>query len=919
MDRFVYRGAKTQQISFPLGGIGSGCIGLAGNGRLVDWEIANRPNKGSVNGYSHFAIKAERNGELLDARVLNGDLAPPCTGDLGGDADRRFGFGPARGTMAGFPHFREAEFTGEFPLARVQFLDGTFPGSISMQAFNPYIPLNDRDSSIPAAFFLIEAENTGKDTLDYTIALSLSNSFSPIGCTNSYTEEDGVHTLTLLGKAYEESDPLFGEISCATDATEVDCQRYWFRGAWFDDLEVYWQDFSAAGPIAPRVYGDDEVGTFRRGAAETGTLAAAITVKPGEKRSVRFVISWHFPNCTNYWNPEQLACDCDSDDACDEKSCDCGSPTTWKNYYATIFANSAESAAYSLANWDQLERQTMMFKEALFTTSMPPAALEAVSANLSTLKTPTCLRLTDGSFYGFEGCHPKSGCCEGSCEHVWNYAYVLPFLFPALERSMRELDYRYNQREDGAMPFRLQLPLGREPSNFRACADGQFGGVIKTYRDWKICGDDEWLRRLWPAVKRSIEYAWAPTNQDRWDRDKDGVLEGRQHHTLDMELFGPNSWLTGFYLGALKAGAEMAEHLGENAAADEFRGLFERGSAWVEAHLFNGRYYHQVIDLTDRSVLDPYVVPSDPDSPARGADVVGSYWNEEAGELKYQIGDGSEIDQLGAQWHANICGLGDVFDPSNRHTALTSLFRYNYKRSMRDFFNPCRIYCLNDEAGLVICDWPEGTYRPAIPLPYSGETQNGYEYQAAILMIQEGLVSEGMEAVTAIRDRYDGEKRNPWNEFECGSNYARSMATYSLVPTFSGFSFDMPHRKLGFDPIHSADFDSHSGSGYSTIWSVDSGWGVFRLDPGVVRLTVYFGSIELSELRLPRAYTDVTAARVERSDETGSSMAAAGVEVDHSGAAVQYSLADRAVAFTSTVKIDAGQTLVLHTGEGARQ
>ena len=59
MEHFVYRGAKTNQISFPLGGIGSGSIGLAGNGRLLDWEIFNRPNKGSVNGFSHFAIKAE--------------------------------------------------------------------------------------------------------------------------------------------------------------------------------------------------------------------------------------------------------------------------------------------------------------------------------------------------------------------------------------------------------------------------------------------------------------------------------------------------------------------------------------------------------------------------------------------------------------------------------------------------------------------------------------------------------------------------------------------------------------------------------------------------------------------------------------------------------------------------------------------
>ena len=170
---------------------------------------------------------------------------------------------------------------------------------------------------------------------------------------------------------------------------------------------------------------------------------------------------------------------------------------------------------------------------------------------------------------------------------------------------------------------------------------------------------------LYAAVKKSIEFAWADSNEDRWDADRDGVLEGRQHHTLDMELFGPNSWLTGFYLGALTAGAEMAEHLGERGTAAEYRGLFERGRQWVDRHLFNGAWYHQQIDVRDRFILERFL-PSDPD-------IIDTYWNDEAGEIKYQIADGSEIDQLNAQWHANLCGLGDLFDPGQRRTALRSL------------------------------------------------------------------------------------------------------------------------------------------------------------------------------------------------------------------------------------------------------
>ena len=49
-----YRDEKLKTVSFPLGGIGTGCIGISGNGELVDWEIFNRPNKNTRNGYSHF-------------------------------------------------------------------------------------------------------------------------------------------------------------------------------------------------------------------------------------------------------------------------------------------------------------------------------------------------------------------------------------------------------------------------------------------------------------------------------------------------------------------------------------------------------------------------------------------------------------------------------------------------------------------------------------------------------------------------------------------------------------------------------------------------------------------------------------------------------------------------------------------------
>jgi uncharacterized protein (DUF608 family) len=827
-----YKGANTNEISFPLGGIGSGCIGLAGNGRLVDWEIFNKPNKGSFHGLSHFAVKAESAGKVVDARVLHSDLQPPYNG-AGPGTYAGFGFGVARNTMAGCPHFVDSEFTGSYPFARINFIDEVFPGECAIDAFNPLIPLNDLDSSIPAAFFDISVKNTTAEALEYTICGVLKNP-QVKGTRTQVSGCDGQTILTLDSRCSEADSLEYGDMSISTDAEDVSYQRYWFRGTWFDSLGIYWRDLCTAGKFNDRDYADD-FGPVDAVYDDHCTLAVHLHAGPGETVKARFTITWNFPNRTASWRPEEAKCEC----GCVEPS------KVWQNYYSTLFDDSRASAAYCFDNWDKLHSETALFHDALFSSTVPDYVLDAVSANISILKSPTVMRLTDGSFYGFEGCHCQEGCCEGSCSHVWNYAYALPFLFPSLERSMRDLEYGFSMREDGKVDFRLQLPVGRDPSDWRPCADGQFGGIIKVYREWKISGDDEWLRTIWPLVKKSLEFAWSPTNEEKWDLDKDGVLEGRQHHTLDMELFGPNAFLTGFYLAALKAGAEIATHFGETESAQEYTDLFERGSKWVNENLFNGEYFQQKIDINDKSILEQF-----PESDEQWSNAVNSYWDSEHNEIKYQVSDGCHVDQVIGQWHANLCGLGQIFDPDKVHSALEAIYKNNYRPSLRDYFNPCRIFGLNDEAATVICYWPDGKYKPAVPIPYAEECMNGFEYQAGIHMIQEGLVDEGLTIIKAVRDRYNGENRNPWNEIECGSNYARSMASYAALNALSGFEYDLSAGHIGFNPVRFVD------GNFKCFWSLGTGWGTFECSPTGMKLTVLQGKLVLNSLSVP----DTTAA-----------------------------------------------------------
>ena len=820
----IYEKEYTKEIILPLGGIGSGSIGYTGNGRFIDVELSGRPSQGSLNGYSHLAIRAKKKDGSIIAKVLNGDQLKDYTGQYGGSIfNAGYGHGQAAFTMVGFSHFRNWSFEGDFPFARLKLSDPDFPGNITVTAFNPMIPNDVKNSVIPAAFFEISVENTAAEEIEYTPAFSFRNLFEK--SRNSLLPAGNGVYMKNAGAAEDEAS--YGDLSLSGFGGQVKSVVDWYRGSWQDGVATYWRELNTPEGLSERDYGTD-------GEQDTCTVTVTEKIAAGCTHVFRFVLSWNIPNDYNYWDPLK-----------DES----GKDVLWKKYYATLWKDSADSNAYAASKFTELKSRTEAFTDALKSTTLDPVMENAAISALSVLHTPTCNLLEDGSFYGWEGMNQWSGSCEGSCTHVWNYAYALCFLFPSLERSMHTLDYKYNLQPNGGMRFRLPLPVGRNDGNMMPCVDGQMGGIIKLYRDWMISGNEEYLKETWPLAKRALEFAWSPENPFGWDRDQDGLMEGRQHHTLDMELFGPSSWLQSMYLTALQAAARIAEHLGEHESAEEYLELFKKGQKKTEEELWNGEYYCQKVDLKDYALLDRY---ADAMASLVSTDVRSTYWNPETKELKYQIGEGCEIDQMLGDWHAAINALPPVFDPERKKTALKSLLKYNYHESFRGFTNPWRNYYLNDEGGTLMLSFPEGRIHPSIPVPYTEETMHGFEYAFAGLLMKNGFHEEAVKVVKAVRDRYDGKKRNPYNEIECGGHYARSMASFALIPIAAGFIFDLPERKIGFDPLKS-EWDKEKGFG--TFWSVDGAYGTFRILPGgrEAELTVMEGTLKADTLVLPFA------------------------------------------------------------------
>jgi uncharacterized protein (DUF608 family) len=451
--------------------------------------------------------------------------------------------------------------------------------------------------------------------------------------------------------------------------------------------------------------------------------------------------------------------------------------------------------------------------------------VEAALSNLSTLRTQTCFRTPDGRFYGWEGSCDGMGCCHGSCTHVWNYEQATAYLFGDLAKAMREVEFAHATRDDGHMSFRVNLPLERAQDMGIAAADGQMGCIIKMYRDWQLSGDEEMLKSLWPKVKAALAFCWI---EGGWDADQDGVMEGCQHNTMDVEYYGPNPQMGVWYLGALRAAEEMARYLGDEAFADTCQRLFERGKAWIDAHLFNGEYYeHHVWPIADTSKIAP-----------------GLRAHMGAGDVSkpdYQLAAGCLVDQLVGQFVAHVCGLGYLLEPANVRQTLRSILTYNYRERFYDHFNCNRSYVLGDEAGLLMASYPQE--RPQHPFPYFTEVMTGFEYAAAVHMLYEGQVDEGLKCIRAIRDRYDGHKRNPFDEAECGHHYARAMASWAAVLALTGFHYSGVTGTMTLAPREGTFF-----------WSNGYAWGTCQqhaTEEGIhVELEILYGTLQIKRLAL---------------------------------------------------------------------
>jgi len=821
----TFSGDNATQIAMPLGGVGAGCICLNGYGGLQDFSIWNHPSttalpEGYASSQAAFAILHIK-GVPSVTKLVEGPFPVLKIYDQGlqGEGYRRGGF-------EGFPRFEKCVFKGEYPFAEARISDSSVPLQVSLSAWSPFIPLDDKNSGIPCAILEYTLHNSSPRTVEYEFSYHLSHLAPGCGKEQSTSRNTAIYKRGVFLHNLEKPNAEgYGSACLTAIGNEPRIKGMWLRSpGWeFDSLSALWREVSTGTFTANE--GSNPIDTRGRNG---GSILLAGALAPDESRTYPILIAWHFPNCYLQVGGAALA-----QGGADCRSSPEGASPPWRPYYASIWNDAREIALYVEEHYASLRARTLAFKQALFSSTLPTYVLDAVSANLAILKSPTVLRLENGDLWGWEGCFPDAGCCHGSCTHVWNYAQAFPHLYPQLERTLRELELGRSMDENGHVTFRSALPEGPVTHDFHAASDGQLGGIMKVFRDWQISGDIDWLRKMYPLVKRSLDYCIRT-----WDPDHQGGLFEPHHNTYDIEFWGPDGMCTSIYLGALSALAQMARAVEQTRDATFYDDLAHRCACFLEEQLFNGEYFQQkVLYLGLHNTSFATMVAQ-----------VDEHSSEMQRLLKhegpkYQYGNGCLSDGVIGAWMARMYGIDTPLAREKVQKTLQAIFKHNFKTDLSLHANAQRPgYAMGHEPGLLLCTWPLGG-KPTLPFVYSDEVWTGIEYQVAAHLIAEGFVKEGLTIVKALRSRYDGRIRNPWNEYECGNYYARAMASYALLGALAGFHYSAVQRTLWFGP-------QLTMRPFKTFFSTASGFGTIELGGRSLRVQLVEGVLPLEKLVL---------------------------------------------------------------------
>lgn len=796
----VYKNENLEAIQFPVGGIGTGCIQFDGNAVPRFWQIFNNMTHDHISN-SFFAVRM-KNNDGVQVRALQTK------------------------NVAGFQKMAGLEASSKFPFISYRFKD-EIPLEIQMDVFNPFIPTDLKNSEIPAVFYRFTIKNPTNDSVEVSLLAAQQNAvgFSKI---SKITEGDsfaeryqksldrepvignkseyyggnkntivskGKSSMLLMEGNTDKLDEHFGQMALISLTQNVDIQgnANWEKGEGFNSY------FNETGNIRTRI----KIGKSKAGNTWTGALNSKIILAPGESKQINYALAWYFPNGLNGGHLQNW---------------DAWGKGDWEgvdNNYANHWNDIEELSDYIIKNHCWLTETTEKFTNSFYETNLPFWLIERIGNQLSILKSRTIFHDKRGYVGLWEGCGSGDGSCAGNCNHVWHYAQAHARLFPEMGRKIKEQSFNAI-KDDGQIPY-------RQPAGSPAF-DGQCGDIIGAYREFLLSPNTEWLKKLYPNIKRAMNYL-----VEKHDPDKDGWLsDAPKHTTYDASMTGNPSFLASLYLTALKASVEMANVSGDNIQAKEWDLIAENSAKLQNEKLWNGEYFIQI----------------------PGEKRATDYEN------------GCMSDQLLGQWWANQIGFGSMYPDYKIFSSTKAILKYNFKSNLLNHTQVARKFAKPEEAAMVGTTWP-GNDRTSYASGYSDEIWTTYEYTIASSLLKYGELKDAMVLLRSGFDRYNGRLKtgyktpngwgnfgfsgNPFGDDECGQFYSRALSVWSVLIAAQGFEYNGPKGEIAFNPKWKPE-------NHQLFFVTAEGWGSYsqELENGKQKSTIElsFGKLKLNQIKL---------------------------------------------------------------------
>jgi non-lysosomal glucosylceramidase len=624
----------------PMGGLGAGSIGPTFRGDVARWHLEVGRHRFEPIPACAFSVAVvdAADGSPVDARVLTAleSQALPQWG-------RRMPVG-------------SGDYAALFPRAWTTWEPPALPVRLRAEQLSPVLPGEYEESSLPVGVVIWTIQNPTDATLDVGLMLSWQNVLgarpgearAPGACNDAERRGD----LVAVRFRPDPAAPTWarGEMAIAVTTDET------VRGSFHARFDAHgdaaaWADFASDGRL-------DDVTDDRpsgEGEALGGAVAGTVRLEPGVTRQIRFAITWDLPLV------------------------EFGAGRRWRKRYTRFWGaagdRSVDLAAHALRSADRWRTSIEEWQRPVVEKVSLPAWYRAALFN-------ELYFVVDGGTFWDDGEDgrpaPDDGVGHFGLLECLDYPFydtvdvnasasaALLALWPQLELSVvrdvgRAIDVddgttveiqatggRASRKVGGAVPHDLggpdDDPFARPNLyRFQDVNDWKDLGpkwVLQVFRDARATGDAGLVREAWPHVLGII------ARLEATDRDGDGLPEhdGRPDQTYDTwPMRGPSAYGGSLWLAALRAAEEMAIALGERSEADRCRELFERGRQSFERRLWRGDAY-------------AYDDGSGPSS------------------------DSIMADQLAGQWYADVCGLGDIFDPARVERALRTIHAENVVR-----------------------------------------------------------------------------------------------------------------------------------------------------------------------------------------------------------------------------------------------